>query len=368
MNKVRVKKRYKKKKKNFAQIVFYFCLILATIIWAFYEVTKPQIAKEWADSRVIHTQNILLPKDDGYHSDKMEWWYYNGHLVTESGKKYSFHFTTFLVNHLMTHTVFHSSLSDHSRNRHYTDQSRTGGNPSAGVKNSFNFEYRDWLMMGKNGSDRLKVANDHFAFDLQLENSQPVVTHSNNGIISLGFAGSSYYYSRTRMNITGVLEVDGKKELVNGMSWFDHQWGDFLPTKLSWDWFSLQLDNGIDLMLYQLRDKQGNPMRDKQGNSVLYFVSVSESGITEILNNTEFLLTPGAKWVSKKTGNSYPVFWSLTIPEKKIDIKIEGIIKNSEFNAKATTYLTYWEGAVTIKGSHTGQGFMELQGYGPENK
>jgi len=245
-------------------------------------------------------------------------------------------------------------------NKYYLDQFRTAGNPSVGVENGFIFKYRNWLMQGEDGHDRLKAENDQFAFDLQLESTQPVVNHGNEGIISLGFAGSSYYYSRTRMKVTGTLKVDGTTELVEGISWFDHQWGNFTSIKLSWDWFSLQLDNGVDLMIYQLRDKQGKPVN--------YAATVSKKGETEILGNTEFVLTPGQNWVSDKTGNSYPVTWNLKIPKKKIDIKIQGIIKNSEFDAKLTTFLTYWEGAVKVEGSHTGRGFMELNGYGPESK
>lgn len=358
--KVRLKKRYKKKSKNNIMILVVVIFILAASSWTFYELTKPKVATEWFDSRAKTKQNIILPRDDGYHANTMEWWYYNGRLITESGKEYSFHFTTFLVNNLMTHTVFHSSLGDHTKKQHYTDQSRTAGNPSVGVKNSFLFKYQNWFMHGENGHDQLKVANDQFAFDLQLEDLEPVVNHGVDGIISLDIAGDSYYYSRTRMNVTGTLEVAGIKEHVTGISWFDHQWGDFLPAKLSWDWFSLQLDNGVDLMLYQLRDKQGNPVR--------YSVTVAKSGTTEILDQAEFTLTPGRKWRSEKTGNSYPIFWNLKIPGKKIDLNISSIVNDSEVDARLTTYLTYWEGAVNVEGSHTGQGFMELQGYGSANK
>jgi len=358
--KVRVKTRYKKKKKNNIMILFVVMFTIAASSWAFYELTKPKVATQWFDTRANTQQNIVLPRDDGYHTNIMEWWYYNGRLISESGNEYSFHFTSFLVNNLMTHTVFHSSLSDHAKKRHFTDQSRTAGNPSVGVKDSFMFKHQNWFMQGQDGHDRLKVANDQFAFDLQLENTQPVVNHGNDGIISLDIAGDSYYYSRTRMNITGTLKVANIQERVTGIAWFDHQWGDFLPAKLSWDWFSIQLDNGADLMIYQLRDKQGNPVR--------YSTTISKNGVTEILDKTEFQLTAGKKWHSKKTGNSYPVFWNLKIPSKKIDLNISSIVNNCEVDARLTTYLIYWEGAVNVEGSHTGQGFMELQGYGSRNK
>lgn len=361
-NKVRVKKRYKRQKKQSNRFVLYFCLIVfvLVILWVLFEVTKPKVAKEWEDSKESYLQNIILPKDDGYHSDRMEWWYYNGSLVTKNGREFSFHFVTFLLNGLTTHTVMHSSLGDHLRNQYYSDQSRTAGNTSVGVENGFIFKYRNWLMQGDGGHDRLKVENEQFAFDLQLESTQSVVNHGNEGILSLGFAGSSYYYSRTRMKITGTLKVGRTTEQVRGVSWFDHQWGNFTTVELTWDWFSLQLDNGVDLMIYQLRDKQGSPVN--------YAASISEKGETEILENAEFILTPGRTWISKNTGKSYPVTWNLKIPKRKIDLKIQSIIENSEFDAKLTTFIIYWEGAVKVEGSHTGQGFMELNRSSTESK
>ena len=343
--KVRVKKRYKKKRKNYKTLAFVGIFMLLATLWAFYQLTKPKVATEWFDSRVSNTQNIVLPRDDGYHDNTMEWWYYNGRLTTESGKEYSFHFTSFLVNNMMTHTVFHSSLGDHSGNQHYTDQSRTAGNPTVGIKNSFLFKHQNWYMHGDNGHDHLKVSNDNFAFDLRLENSEPVVSHGQDGIISLDIAGDSYYYSRTRMKITGTLDIAGTQERVIGIAWFDHQWGDFLPAKLSWDWFSIQLDNGMDLMLYQLRDKQGNPVR--------YSTTISKDGVTEILDITEFTLTPGQKWHSKQTGNNYPVVWNLKIPGKNIDLNIHSIIKNSEVDARLSTYLVPERKVSFLKKHHT---------------
>jgi predicted secreted hydrolase len=94
------------------------------------------------------------------------------------------------------------------------------------------------------------------------------------------------------MNITGSLKVNNKLELVTGVSWFDHQWGDFSTINLSWDWFSLQLNDGIDLMIYQIRDNQGNPVR--------YEGSFTKQGETEILRSTDFVISPKTLWNSKK--------------------------------------------------------------------
>lgn len=150
-------------------------------------------------------------------------------------------------------------------------------------------------MHGDNGHDSLKVANDQFAFNLQLESTKPIINHGEDGIISLDIAGDSYY-SRPWVKVNGTLEIAGIQEQVTGISWFDHQWGDFLPAKLSWDWFSIQLDNGVDLMIYQLRDKQGNPVR--------YSATVAKNGTTKTLGKADFTLTPGKQWRSDKTGHS----------------------------------------------------------------
>ena len=39
------------------------------------------------------------------------------------------------------------------------------------------------------------------------------------------------------------------------------------------------------------------------------------------------------------------------------------MIRWSQFDARTTTLNVYWEGAVKLSGSHTGVGFMELNGY-----
>jgi predicted secreted hydrolase len=45
---------------------------------------------------------------------------------------------------------------------------------------------------------------------------------------------------------------------VRGVVWMDHQWGNFLTLGGGgWDWFSIQLDNDTEMMLYLIRDAMG---------------------------------------------------------------------------------------------------------------
>ena len=334
---------------------FFFLLIISiAVYWGYLEIGEAKFAKNWSETKVENTNKVIFPKDEGHHSNSMEWWYYNGHLIAKSGKEYSFHFTTFIVNGVMTHTVFHGSLTDHQQNKHYTDQFRIGGNPSRGITDRFYFKQNNWFMAGSDGHDRIKIKSSQFEFDLQLKSTQAPIFHGDNGIITLNKKETSYYYSRARMNITGFLKVNNKLESVSGVSWFDHQWGDFSTINLSWDWFSLQLNDAIDLMIYQIRDNQGNPVR--------YEGSYTKQGETEILKSTDFVISPKTQWTSKKTSKTYPVSWNIQVPKKNINLNVESIIENCEFDAKLTTYNVYWEGAINISGSHTGTGFIELNG------
>ncbi len=349
------RRKYKKKSRSLKKSsVFWIFLMMAcgVGIWLIHEVLYIKPADNWYEASGSADRKVSLPKDDATHQASMEWWYYNGHLRTESGKRYSFHHTVFLVSNLTTHMVSHVSLSDHQNGKHYTAQRRTGGNPSKNIKNGFDFKHGDWLMAGGNGNDRLEVNTENFNFALNLVSKQDPVYHGGDGIISLGDAGDSYYYSRTRMAISGTITIGGESEKVSGISWFDHQWGDFSVGLLSWDWFSLQLNDGVDVMIYQLRDKSNKPL--------LYTASISKNGVTETLLDDEFKTIPGEEWQSSQSNIVYPIEWAIDIPEKGINIKINSINKESEFDAMLTSYNVYWEGAVQVSGSHTGLGFMEL--------
>ena len=327
--------------------------------WVIHEVLYPQATDEWFESTAVNRHAVSLPKDDAPHQAAMEWWYYNGHLNTESGKQYSFHYTVFLVNNVVHHMVSHASVNEHQTGKHYTAQRRTAGNPSIKKENGFEFTQGDWLMIGGNGHDKLKIITDEFSLDLSLTNTYPPIYHGGNGIISMWDAGDSYYYSRSRMAASGVIKIGDTSEKVTGISWFDHQWGDFSVGVLKWDWFSLQLNDGMDVMIYQLREK-------KTDEPILYTGSISQNGNTETLSAADFMVVPGKKWTSNKSSIVYPMEWVIEIPSRNIYLEVKSISENSEFDAMLTTYNIYWEGAVKVQGSHTGLGFMEL--YYMDNK
>ena len=82
-------------------------VVFACSAWFFYKILHLQPAVVWSEDKVTDVSEVTLPKDDAPHQAQIEWWYYNGHLSSESGKQYSFHDTVFLVNSMMNHMISH---------------------------------------------------------------------------------------------------------------------------------------------------------------------------------------------------------------------------------------------------------------------
>jgi len=313
------------------------------------QINKPH------DAQAYQVKLVKLPADDAPHDLQTEWWYYNGHLKTDDGRYFSFHYVVFLENTMLTLTAVHVSVTDHQSGRRYTEQLRTGGNPSRGTINSFNFTFGDWEMSRSGGHDVLRIQSADFMFDLSLTDGESTTFHGGTGLLDFSKAGTSYYYSRTRMPVKGTIKVNGTPFSVSGVSWFDHQWGDFQATQLSWHWFSLQLDDGSDIMLYELRDTEGK--------LVLNSGTLSKNDSTINLTDSDFDTESLSTWTSKATLITYPMGWRVSIPRYDIDVTLLPWHQESEFDGRMTTHNAYWEGAINIKGSHTGKGFVELGGY-----
>ncbi|MCP3866595.1 MAG: hypothetical protein GY703_00565 [Gammaproteobacteria bacterium] len=329
---------------------------IAIYLWASGKVPVGEAADDWYEVRSGRgEQFVQLPQDDEPHDNFMEWWYYNGHLETNSGVRYNFHFAFFVVQAAVTHSVAHASLVDQQSGRHYTDQKLTPGKPSRKITNGFDFDLSGWQMVGGDGEDRLRVSTSDFRLNLLIKEDSPPVIQGGSGLLDFGLVGSSFYYSRPRMHIQGELEVAGAIENVTGLAWFDHQWGDFDVIDLGWDWFALQLDDGSDIMVYLLFDGSGRP--------VLRTATLTQNGKTEVLAEAEFQVEAVARWVSDKTGIDYPMGWRVRVPARNMELAVKPVITASEFDGRSTTGKVYWEGAVEIGGTHGGKGFVEMSGY-----
>ena len=357
----RVKIKVRRSKNFLKRPEFYFCLVIlcfaGTAFWFVYGPSTNSVSDDSVNIQV-DAPPVVFPDDEGPHEVMTEWWYYNGHLKASTGERFSYHYTIFAHKTLTTHSIVHASLLDHQTMKTHHYQTRIPGfqtiqKPSG----QFVLGHLPWQMSLLQGQDNLVGHSDEFQFDLDLE-SPNVVLQEADAILDFKDAGESYYYSRPRMQTQGSLIVEGQTYEVEGSSWFDHQWGEFRASVLNWDWFALQLDNGMDIMLFSLRDFDNN--------EVHIAGTLFHKGKTYYLSKDDFKVEPGRVWTSKLSGHDYPVEWAITIPRFNVDLFLQAFKDESEFNAVETTYGVYWEGPVRItenKNNHlmsVGQGFVEI--------
>jgi predicted secreted hydrolase len=326
---------------------------------------------------------VDLPLDEAPHGRLSEWWYYTGHLRSGDGARFGFEFVVFRAERGIFPPVWasHLALTDESGERFlYVQRSEVGPQVDRSqADGGFDLSIRGggvtpdgsvqrpeasaWSMRGRDGEDVLLAAADAFAIDLRLDaGARPAVLHDSIGWVDFGPAGSSYYYSRTRLSAEGTLTVDGREMDVSGIAWFDHQWGDFVAVGAGgWDWFAVNLDDGTDLMLSLIRDRDGD-------YPLVYGEFVAPDGSYRHLSRAEFEVAALGGWTSLRTGVTYPAGWQIAIPAEGLTIELEPILADQELDTRASTGVVYWEGSQHVRARRDGQrlggeAYVELTGY-----
>ena len=306
--------------------------------------------------------SVTFPKDEAPHADLTEWWYYTGHLQAADGRRWGFELVTFQILRatLQPYYVSHFAITDQQRGQfHFEDRSSFGA--QAQPPQGFDLNVGGWQMRGLLGSDKLQATGGEYGIDLSLTTDRPPVLHEG-GLVTFGPAGDSYYYSRTRMEIAGTIVDNGEQIPVSGLAWFDKQWGNFLVVGGGWDWFSLQLDDGADLMLNLIRNPAGE-------TTIVYGTYVAPDGSFRHLSGSDFEITPLGQWTSPRSGVTYPSGWRATLREQRLELTITPVLADQELDTRRSTSMVYWEGAQDVTGTRdgkplAGQGYVELVGYG----
>lgn len=171
---------------------------------------------------------------------------------------------------------------------------------------------------------------------------------------------ASFYYSYPRLATHGTVEIAGETLAVTGSSWLDREWSTSAlgPDLEGWDWFSLQLDDGRELMLFRLRRKDG--ARDPYDSGTL----VRGPDTSRRLAGEDFEIEVTDRWTSPDGAAVYPSGWRLELPSEGLELEVEPLLRDQELRLS----VRYWEGAVRVRGrSHGseigGRGYVELTGY-----
>jgi predicted secreted hydrolase len=226
----------------------------------------------------------------------------------------------------------------------------------------------DWLAERLGAVHHLKGEIPGFKLNLILTALKPPVLHGANqdGLSQKGEGKghASHYYSYTRMKTEGVLHTSEGVVEVEGMSWMDHEFGStqLKDYQVGWDWFSIQLANNYELMLYYIRHKDGSI--DPYSSGTL----VSPDGQSRHLRREDFQVQAHGTWQSPRSAAVYPQRWTIRVPNADLTLHPEPVLAEQELITDNSTRVTYWEGSVRVRGSMQGQalegaGYVELTGY-----
>jgi predicted secreted hydrolase len=325
-----------------------------------------------------------FPRDHGAHEEfRIEWWYFTGHLFTRGGGRYGFEVTFFRVGvttpaarvepkspwRLDDLALAHFAITDLADGTfHYYEKMNRSSPFTAGARTgSLRVFNEGWsATMEADGSIVLRAQSPEYAIDLRLRSRKPPVIHGEDGVSVKGRSPghASHYYSLTRLEVEGTIR-DGKQSLqCEGLAWMDHEFGSALlgEDQEGWDWFSIQLDDDTELMLYQIRTTTGEPDATSSGSFI------TESGDVIHLRNQDFSILPVDRWTSPRSGATYPMGWRIEVPSLGVRLDVRETLRDQELITDRSTGVTYWEGAVDVSGRSganavRGRGYVEMTGY-----
>jgi predicted secreted hydrolase len=325
-------------------------------------------------------QPLLFPRDHGAHPDyRIEWWYLTANLHDAEGKNYGAQWTLFRLavqppdlseagKDTREKQVFMAHMAITTPTQHYSFQRYARGGDTekesrAGVTaQPFSAWLDDWEL-SSTGDDWLplevRARQADNAIHLNLQSTQPLVLQGEAGFSAKhADGGGSYYYSQPFLKANGQLTVAGEVVAVNGDAWLDREWSSqFLQKEQAgWDWFSLHLENGEKLMLFQVRTQTGRKVAGNflQGNLM------RDDGSTTALDPAQIQLAP--LQTTRVAGRDLPLHWRVSLPQIKRQFEIVTVVEDQWMDVD----FPYWEGAVIIRGDgpeNRGKGYMELTGY-----
>lgn len=329
-------------------------------------------------SRAFKPREFHFPQDHAAHPEfRNEWWYVTGNVHTDAGRQFGYQVTLFRIalspqppagtSVWASNQVWmtHVALTDVQTGEHLHEQRFARG--AAGLAGQgvqpFRVWLEDWQIVGNGVGEfpwAIAVKAKGFTLNLQLRPQKPVVLQGDHGLSqkSSEAGNASYYYSLTRLQTLGDIWRGTEHFTVTGDSWLDREWSTSAlgADQAGWDWFSLQAQDGHELMFYRLRNKSGEADPHSAGKWVL------PDGQAEPLAVGDVELKALRYWQSASSAR-YPVAWEMRLPKQHRRWRIEALVDDQLMQ----TSVTYWEGAVKMldadSGKLLGYGYLEMSGY-----
>jgi predicted secreted hydrolase len=324
---------------------------------------------------------FAFPRDHGLHpAFATEWWYLSGNLATPTGAEWGCQFAVFrhrpklrlgrslalaapadgFASHLVITNCEHRAFRFSERLG-----SRVMGTARA-RPGDLDVRVREWSLRAAGGGMRLVARAPSCGVDLDLRPLKAPVLNGHRGISLKARIpeGASHHYSITSIDARGIVAWDDQRCEVRGTCWLDREFGSriFPPIVEGWDWFSLRLDNGFDLMILRVRQAGTDALAAAHGTLV------APDGSPECLGEEDLRTHVTGSWPSPVSGARYPMGWRIQVPAHRAEFEVQPLVENHEINAEPFWRLDYWEGPVRVGGRMgdadvAGRGYVELTGY-----
>jgi predicted secreted hydrolase len=324
--------------------------------------------------------HFSFPRDHAAHDGfASEWWYYTGHVRARDGRRFGYELTFFRVGLRPGQALpgpgqsrwrgnqlypAHFALTDESGKQFFHAEKFARAALGAGSASATKLDVHadTWQLTGPAPFHLIAAANG-IAIDFRETSEKPPAIHGHDGISTKAACDTcaSHYYSMTRLRTTGTLTYAGRRFAVDGLSWMDHEFGsaELQANQAGWDWFSIQLDDRREFMLYLLRQKDGSITPQSSGSLI------ARDGRVTYLPLSAFVVERLGTWTSPHTGGVYPSGWRVRVPSANVDLTLTPTVLDQEL-ANTVGGVSYWEGAVDVTDAALhplGVGYVELTGY-----
>ena len=229
---------------------------------------------------VVPGKTFSFPEDHGPHpAFRIEWWYVTANLGDANGAAYGAQWTLFRQattpgaqqrEGWANQQIWMGHAAVTRADTHRTSETfARGGVGQAGAEASPFVAWIDaWEMRALapiNATNmaplELKASGADFSYALRLDADRPLLLQGDGGYSRKSLREqASYYYSQPNFAVKGSLAIDGKPVDVTGQAWLDREWSSqpLASDQSGWDWLSLHFKGGEKLMLYRMRQTDGN--------------------------------------------------------------------------------------------------------------
>lgn len=330
---------------------------------------------------------FVFPRDHGSHPEfRLEWWYLTGHLWDAGSNRFGFQATFFrtatprTTNEVAGTPGFgtgqlylaHMAVSEPATGRflHQERLNRAGWDAGADTATLQVWNGNWSLAFTEPATETMRLrggVRGDAAFDLTLRPAKPRVVFGTNGVSRKGSAAgaASHYLTFPRLAAEGLLTLGDAPRAVHGQAWMDHEFSSSQldDDQAGWDWASIQLHDGREIMVYRMRLKDGG------ADEFSTLAWVDRDGRVTHFGPDRFRLERLGHWQSPRTGGKYPLGLKLAAFDpaagREVVLRLEPLLKDQELSG-AVGGVPYWEGACRVvdeAGRHVGEAFLELTGY-----